>query len=78
MRVEHLHQWLHEAKQYDAPDATNWKKVVSVVQASFCDGMVDKESTWKTVVLISKGDSGDFQGIVLVEVIWKAVVGLLD
>ena len=33
---------------------------------------------WHTVVLIPKGVSGQFRGIVLVEVLWKAITSLLN
>ena len=58
MRAEHLQHWLHEATRYNTPDSTNWKKVVSIVQAEFRNGTLAEESTWQTVVLISRGKSG--------------------
>ena len=33
---------------------------------------------WQTVILISKGAIRDFRGIVLVELLWKAVTSLLN
>ena len=48
------------------------------MQAEFRDGKMYKESTWQTVVLIPKGESIIFRGIVLVELIWKAVTSLLN
>ena len=36
-----------------------------------------KECTWQTVVLNPKG-MGDFWGIGLVEVLWKAIVSLIN
>ena len=39
----------------------------------FCNGTLDAESTWKTLVLIPKSGGGDFRVIDLVEVFWKAV-----
>ena len=38
--------------------------------------MLVKESTWHAAVLIPMGTSGDFRGIGLVEVLWKAVTRL--
>ena len=35
MRAEHLYQWWIAAKQDDSPDATNWLKVVAIVQAVY-------------------------------------------
>ena len=42
MQAEHLHQWLIGATWDDTTDATNWQKVVAIVQAAFRDGMLDK------------------------------------
>ena len=47
------------------------------MQTAFCDGTLDEEYTWQTVVLIPKG-RGDFPGIGLIEVLWKAVARLLN
>ena len=33
--AEYIHQWLQEVIQEKEPDATNWKKVVTIVQAEF-------------------------------------------
>ena len=59
------------------PDATNWLKVVAIVQAAFQDGTLAEELTWQTVILILKG-KGDFQSIVLVKVLWKTIASLLN
>ena len=42
MRSEHLRQWLIAATFEDSTDATNWLKVVSIVQAAFQDGTLAK------------------------------------
>ena len=78
IRAEHLHQWLHEETWDKAPDATNWQKVVSIVQEAFHNGTLVDESTWQTVILIYKVDSGDFWGVGLVEVLWKTFTSLLS
>ena len=33
--AEYIHQWLQEVIRDKEPDATNWKKVVTIVQADF-------------------------------------------
>ena len=33
---------------------------------------------WQTVVMIPKGGGNDFRGIVLVEVLWKAISGIIN
>ena len=76
MRAEHLHQWLIDDTRNDRPDATNWQKVVAIVQAAFRDGMMVKDSTWQTVTRVPKGTSIIFRVVVLVKVLWKAVTGL--
>ena len=77
MRAEHLCQWLIDAMRDNAPDATNWLKVVAIVQAAFQDGTLAEELTWQTVILILKG-KGDFQSIVLVKVLCEAIDSLLN
>ena len=47
------------------------------MQAALCDGTLSNESIWQKVVLILKGNIRDFWGIVLVEVLWKTMPGLL-
>ena len=56
---------------------TNWERVVSLVRVDFGEGLLAKDSTWKTVVLISKG-KGYYHGIDLVEVMWKVVAAILN
>ena len=40
MQAEHLRQWLIDMTRDDSPDATNWMKVVVIVQTSFQDRML--------------------------------------
>ena len=77
MRVEHLCQWLIATTRYNSPDATNWLKVVSVVQSAFQDGTLAEECTCKTVILIPKCKGG-LWGIGLIEVLWKEILSLLN
>ena len=58
MRVEHFRLWLIFVTRDDAPDATNWLKVVAIVQAAHCDGTLAEECTQQTVVLILKMEGG--------------------
>ena len=55
MRAEHLRQWMIAATRDASPDATNWLKVVAIVQAEFQDGALAEECMWQTVILILKG-----------------------
>ena len=77
MRAENLRKWLIDETRDDSPDTTNCMKVVVIVQSAFQDGTLATECTWQTVVLIPKG-KGDFRGIGLVEVLWKAITSLLN
>ena len=51
--------------------------MVDLVQTAFREGDLAEESTWQAVVLIPKG-KGDYQGIGLVEVMWKVVAVILN
>ena len=77
-QAEHLRQWTIDDMWDATPDATKWQKVINIVQEAFRDNMLDEESTWQRVVLIPKGESIDFRGIGLIEVIWKDVTILLN
>ena len=76
--MEHLHQWLIDAKCEKTPNATNFQKVVTIVQVDFCDGTLAEEIMWHTVVLVPKRASRYFRGVGLVEVFWKSVTSLLN
>ena len=43
IRLEHLRQRLTSTTRDDTLDATNWLKVVVIVQAAFRDGYLDEE-----------------------------------
>ena len=58
MRAEHLRQWLVADTRDHAPDATNWLKVVAIVQAAYRDGTTAEECMQQTVVLIPKREVG--------------------
>ena len=63
---------------YKAHGAANWQTLFAIVQAVFPDGILNENSTWHTVVLITKGGSGYFQGIGLIEVLCKTVTIFLN
>ena len=75
MQAEHLHQWLIAATRDNSSGATNWLKVVATMQAALHD--LVKECTCQTVSIIPKV-RGDFQGVGLIEVLWKLVASLLN
>ena len=45
MSIFKVHQRFHEATRDNTPDATNWQKVVVILQAEFRDGTLSKEIT---------------------------------
>ena len=53
-----------------------WGTVVELTQTAFREGNLAEEATWQTMVMIPKG-KGEFQGIGLVEVIWKLLTLIL-
>ena len=46
MRAEYLSQWLIYVTRDNSPDANNYMKVVTIVQAALQDGILAKECTW--------------------------------
>ena len=58
-------------------ETTKWEKVVELVQLAFRDGIIAEEAAWQAVVLILKG-VGEYHGVGLVEVIWKAVEVIIN
>ena len=50
---------------------------MELVKTDFWDRVLREEGTWQVVVLIPKGVS-DYCGIGLMEVVWKAVVVILN
>ena len=58
-------------------ETTKWEKVVELVQLELRNRLLPEEATWQAVVLISK-EGGEYRGIGLVEVIWKAVAAILN
>ena len=58
-------------------EASNWERVVDLVQTAFGEGRLAEENMWQAVVMISKGKR-DYGGIGLVEVMWKVVAAVLN
>ena len=77
VRVEHLQSWLHAATKEKLLDPTHWEKVVRLIQDAFYKCDLTEECTWKTLILIPKGN-GESRGIYLVEFLWKTVMGILN
>ena len=58
-------------------EASNWERVVDLVQMAFGEGRPAEENTWQEVVLIPKGGK-EYRGIGLVEVMWKLLAEVLN
>ena len=78
MRSENLRMWLCAETQEKDPKPINWEKVVAIIQADFREGELMESCAWQTVVMIPKGVGTDFRGIGLVEVLWKAISGIIN
>ena len=48
------------------------------MQASFKGGEITAVCAWQTVVMITKGKCTNFIGIGLLEVLWKAISGIIN
>ena len=70
-RLEDLKEWRQEANRKKSPEGRKWELVVRLVHVIFKDGTVTEEIPWETMVLIPK-EKGDYRGIGIVEVLWKA------
>ena len=77
MQAEHLQYWLTATTHKEQPDTANWERVVEILQTAFRDDRISTECTWQMVVLVPKGD-GEFRGIGIVGVLWKALSGVIN
>ena len=58
-------------------EASNWGRVVDIVQTAFMEGRLVEENMWQAVVLTPKGEM-EYRVIGLVEVMWKLVASVLN
>ena len=56
---------------------TKWDMAVEMIHTAFREGELTEEAAWQGVVLFSKG-GGDYRGIGIVEMMWKAVTVILN
>jgi len=77
MRADDLKAWLFAARRREAPDGTNWCRLVELVQEIYRTGVLPTEIPWSVLVLLPK-DSGGYRGIGLLEIIWKVVSAIID
>ena len=78
MRAKHLRMWHHAENQEENPDLGNWEKVVAIIQAALRVGELTVSCAWQTLVMTPKGGGTDFRGVVLMEVLWKAISGIIN
>ena len=78
MRAKHLRLWLRAAKREEHPDPGNWEKVIAIIQVDLRGGELTALCARKTVTMIPKGGGTKFREIGLVEILWKAISGIIN
>jgi hypothetical protein len=85
MRAEHLKEWLRGMKLEEDPETgpnnvgagDRWRALARLVQAIWDKGRIPPQHGWVVTVLIPKGGR-DYQGIGLLEPIWKVIKQVMD
>jgi hypothetical protein len=85
MRAEDVKRWLHEMRLKEDPKSgmgnknagDNWRLFLKLTQAVWDHGNVPPQLLWVIVVLIPKG-CGNYQGIGLLEPMWKICEHVMD
>jgi hypothetical protein len=88
MRAEDLKRWLERAKAEEEAKRAGteglqgagdtWRLFVRLVQHIWDTGEIPQKMLLTIIVLIPKGNSGDFRGIGLLEVVWKVIERVID
>ena len=88
MRVEDLKCWLRGAEAEEKAESEGeeghvgkgdtWRLLVRLIQHVWETGEIPQQLLRIIIVLIPKGNSGDYRGIGLLEVIWKVIERILD
>ena len=68
---------MEESRENTPVEASNWDRVVDLIQTASREGQLTEEAMWKVVVLITKGKK-DYCVIRLVELMWKLVTAILN
>ena len=76
MRAEEMRGWLRNAELEETQEGyvgagDNWRLLVQLITTIWDTGEIPRQMLWMIVVLIPKGNSGDFRGIGLLEVLWR-------
>ena len=88
MRAEDLKCWLRgmeaeeraerEGEEGHAGKGDTWRLLVRLVQHIWDTGEIPHQLLKIIIVLIPKGNSGDYRGIGLLEVVWKVIERIID
>ena len=68
---------MEESRENTPVEASNWDRVVDLIQTASREGQLTEEAMWQVVVLITK-DKKDYCFISLVELMWKLVTAILN
>ena len=55
-----------------------WQLLANLIQRIWDTGAIPRQMLWVTVVLIPKGNSGNYRGVRLMELLWKLIGKILD
>ena len=55
-----------------------WHKFVEIIQSIWRTGVIPRHLLRAIIMLIPKGNSGDFRGIGLVQPMWKIIEGIME
>ena len=78
IRAKHLRLGLCAAKREEHPNLGKWEKGFTIIQAAFRRGELMVTCASPTVLIIPKGGGTNFRVIGLVEVLWKAISGIIN
>ena len=83
MRAEDMKGWLRRAELEETQEGyvganDNWRLLMKLITTIWETEEIPRQMLWMVVVLIPKGNSGDFRGIGLLEVLWKVIEKVLD
>ena len=88
MQAEHLKAWLRREEEGEEAEKEGieglegvgdmWRLLVRLIQHIWDAGEIPSRMLLTIIVLISKGNSGDFRGIGLLEVMWKVIKKIID
>ena len=88
IRAEDMKFWLKGIKYEEKAEVDGkegyagawdaWRLLVKLIRHIWETGEILQQMLWTIIVLIPKGNTGDFRGIGLLEVIWKVIERVLD